>query len=177
MTRTATGRMIPRSVFRQTLNSGCFVEIFSESRPLTELDYDGRGNCALKRACPKDAAVPNLVMRIFVQKYLYDFAHIQHAAKKGVYTGVDGTANSDVLRKAIIDRTMQREANWELESETFLLINWLNSQSGACKSPLRGQNWGLRIQLYDKSFAKNWGKCRTIIHGVHPNVQPGAHFG
>jgi hypothetical protein len=48
---------------------------------------------AQKRAHPKRAIVSNLVMRDFGQKYLYDFAHIQHPAKKGVYTGVDGIAN------------------------------------------------------------------------------------
>jgi hypothetical protein len=62
-------------------------------------------------------------MRGFGQKYLYDFAHIQHPAKKGVRSGVDGTANSDVPVKTLKGHIMQREAHWELETETFLLIN------------------------------------------------------
>ncbi len=62
-------------------------------------------------------------MRDLGQKYLYDFAHIRHLAKKDVYTGVDGIANSDVPVKILKGHIMQREANWELETETFLLIN------------------------------------------------------
>ena len=62
-------------------------------------------------------------MRDLGQKYLYDFAHIRHLAKKGVYTGVDGTANSDVPVKILKGHITQREAHWELETETFLLIN------------------------------------------------------
>jgi hypothetical protein len=62
-------------------------------------------------------------MRDFGQKCLYDFAHIQHPAKKDGCTDVDGIANSVVPGKVIKGRIMQREANWELETETFLLIN------------------------------------------------------
>lgn len=62
-------------------------------------------------------------MRDLGQKYLCDFAHIRHLAKKGVYTGVDGTANSDVPVKILKGHITQREAHWELETETFLLIN------------------------------------------------------
>jgi predicted SAM-dependent methyltransferase len=64
----------------------------------------------------------NLVMRGFDHKYLYDFALIQHLAKKAGYTGVDKIANSDVPDKILKDHIIQREAHWELETETFLLI-------------------------------------------------------
>jgi len=64
----------------------------------------------------------NLVMRGFDHKYLYDFALINHLAKKAGYTSVDRIANSDVPDKILKDYIMQREAHWELETETFLLI-------------------------------------------------------
>ena len=64
----------------------------------------------------------NLVMRGFDHKYLYDFTLINHLAKKAGYTSVDRIANSDVPDKILKDYIMQREAHWELETETFLLI-------------------------------------------------------
>jgi hypothetical protein len=64
----------------------------------------------------------NLMMRCFDHKYLYDFALIKHLAKEAGYTGVDRIANSDVPDKKLKSHIMRREAHWQLETETFLLI-------------------------------------------------------
>jgi hypothetical protein len=63
-----------------------------------------------------------MIMRGFDHNYLYDFALIEHLAKKAGYRVVDRIANSDVPDKILKDHIMQQEAYWELETETFLLI-------------------------------------------------------
>ncbi len=64
----------------------------------------------------------NLVMRGFDHKYLYDFDLIKHLANRAGYGTVDRIANSDVPDEILRSHIMQREAHWELETETFLLI-------------------------------------------------------
>ncbi len=64
----------------------------------------------------------NLIMRGFDHKYLYDFALIEHLAKKTGYTSVHRIVNADVPDKILKRHIMQQEAHWDLETETFLLI-------------------------------------------------------
>jgi predicted SAM-dependent methyltransferase len=64
----------------------------------------------------------NLIMKGFDHKYLYDFALIEHLAKKTGYSAVERIANSDAPDEILKDHIIKREAYWELETETFLLI-------------------------------------------------------
>ena len=47
-----------------------------------------------------------------------------------------------------------------------------NLQISAQRPKLGSQDTGMT-----KAVAKNCGKGLTFVHGIHPNVQPGAHFG